>query len=148
MHRMGARVHQSSFTSISLVSVIFVGLAAFLQVAFDIVPGNFDGTVDRWWSMAWGVSLGAASLAVVAASRLQDERRSPGTRVLGIRIEVAGLVGASLSLLSYVAASFNMLGALAFAASPGSMAMLALCIAFAARATIIARTMRRSTRGC
>lgn len=139
---------RSSFTSVSLFSTLFVGLSAFLQVVFQIPPGNFDGVVTRAWIAIWGLALGLAAITVVVASILQDEHRPPPTRVKGLRIEVAGLVGFSVTCLAYVVASLNLLSPLGFLASPGSMAIAALAVAFGVRAVVIVRTVTRAVRGC
>lgn len=142
------QICRSSFTSVSLFSTLFVGLSAFIQVALNIPPGNFEGVVSRLWIAVWGLALGLAAITVIAASILQADHRSPQTRVRGLRLEVAGLVGFSVTCLAYVVASLNLLSPIGLLASPGSMAIAALAVAFGVRATLIVRAVARALQGC
>lgn len=121
--------------------VIGTGIAGVLQLAFGSAPSNFAATADRNTQVAVAVLFIISALLVVAGwvgNRSKCEIRKDH----GLRIKGTGLVGWSVGMMAYLAASWGLLEPAQFVSSPATWIAAALIPSTLHRAWTLLRPVR------
>lgn len=122
--------------------VIGTGIAGAWQLVAGVAPSNFAATVDRNTQVAVAVLFIISALLVVAGwigNRSKCEMRKDR----GLRVKGTGLVGWSVGMLAYLAATWGLMDPSQFFSSPAVWIAAALIPSTLHRAWALLRPVRR-----
>lgn len=121
--------------------VIATGIAGVVQIAVGSSSSNFAATVGRETQIAVAVLFIISALLVVAGW-VGNHSKCELRQDRGLRVKATGLVGWSVGMMSYLAASWGLFDAAAFFTSPATWIVAALVPTTLHRAWTLLRPVR------